>query len=177
MDTGLLIIRVVVGLTLAAHGAQKLFGMWGGHGIAGTGGAFHAMGFRPGKLFATVAGLGETGGGLAFTLGLLTPCASAAMIATMLVAIWSVHLGKGFFLTGGGYEYALVIAAVAAGVAFTGPGRLSLDAVLGLSLGGTRWGLVALGLGLLGALPPILTREHARCDARPHTRAPRRQVS
>ena len=157
MEFGLLIIRLVVGLTLAAHGAQKLFGMFGSYGIAGTGGFFESIGFRPGKVLAMMAGLGETGGGLALVLGLLTPFAAAVIVAAMIVAI-GVHLEKGFFLQNGGYEYPLVIGAVAAAVAFTGPGQLSLDQMLGLSLAGAKWGLIALSLGMLGALPPLLAR-------------------
>jgi len=158
MEFGLLLIRLVVGLTLAAHGAQKLFGVFGGYGIAGTGGFFESLGFRPGKVIATMAGLGEMGGGLALALGLLTPFAAAVIVAAMIVAIWGVHLEKGFFLENDGYEYPLVISAVAAAVAFTGPGQLSLDQMLGLSLAGAKWGLIALSLGVLGALPPLLTR-------------------
>jgi putative oxidoreductase len=158
MEFGLLIIRLVVGLTLAAHGAQKLFGMFGGYGIAGTGGFFESIGFRPGKVLAMMAGLGETGGGLALALGLLTPFAAAVIVAAMIVAIWGVHLEKGFFLENDGYESPLVIGAVAAAVAFTGPGQLSLDQMLGLSLAGAKWGLIALSLGVLGALPPLLAR-------------------
>ena len=152
MEFGLLIIRLVVGLTLAAHGAQKLFGMFGGYGIAGTGGFFESIGFRPGKVIATMAG------GLALALGLLTPFAAAAIVAAMIVAIWGVHLEKGFFLENDGYESPLVIGAVAAAVAFTGPGQLSLDQMLGLSLAGAKWGLIALSLGVLGALPPLLVQ-------------------
>jgi putative oxidoreductase len=158
METGLLIIRVVVGLTLVAHGAQKLFGAFGGYGIAGTGGFFESIGMRPGKLFATLAGLGETGGGLGLALGLFTPFAAAAIIATMIVAILKVHLQKGFFAQNGGYEYPLVLGAVAAGLAFTGPGNFSLDAIAGLPFAGVKWGLIALGLGVLGALPPLVVR-------------------
>ena len=94
MDTGLLIIRVVLGLTLAAHGAQKLFKWFGGYGIAGTGGFLESMGFRPGRLFATLSGLGEFAGGLGLAVGFLTPLAAAGIIATMLVAIWTVHLKR-----------------------------------------------------------------------------------
>src|SRR5215510_4540749 len=108
MEFGLLLIRLVVGLTLAAHGAQKLFGLFGGYGIAGTGGFFESLGFRPGKLMAVVAGFGEAGGGLGIALGLLTPFAAALIIAVMLVAIVSVHLSKGFFNSNGGYEFPLV---------------------------------------------------------------------
>jgi putative oxidoreductase len=158
MEFGLLFIRVVIGLSLAAHGAQKLFGLFGGYGIAGTGQFFESIGFRPGRVMATTAGLGETLGGLAFALGLLTPFGSAVIIATMLVAIWGVHIEKGFFSQNGGYELPLVIGASALGIAFTGPGPISLDAVLGLRFAGSEWGLVALGLGVAGALPPLVTR-------------------
>ena len=158
METGLFIIRLVVGLTLAAHGAQKLFGLFGGYGIAGTGGFFESLGFRPGKLFATMAGFGEMAGGLAFALGLLTPLASALIVATMLVAIWSVHLEKGYFVTGGGYEYNLLIIANGIGIAVTGPGSISADGALGLQLSGVKWGAIALALGVIGALPALLVR-------------------
>lgn len=158
MEFGLFLIRVVVGLTLAAHGGQKLFGMFGGHGIAGTGQYFESISFRPGRVMAAIAGLGELGGGLALALGLLTPLASAAIIATMAVAIWGVHIEKGFFNHAGGYEYPLMIAAIALGIAFTGAGPLSLDAILALPLAGAEWGFVALVLGLAGALPPLVAR-------------------
>jgi len=158
MDTGLLIIRVVIGLSLAAHGAQKLFGAFGGHGIAGTGGCFESLGMRPGKVLATLAGLAEFVGGLGLVLGLLIPFAAAAIVATMLVAIVKVHFEKGFFGTNGGYEYPLVLGSTAVGLAFTGPGTISLDAILGLPFAGVKWGLVALGLGVLGALPPLASR-------------------
>jgi putative oxidoreductase len=158
MEFGLFLIRMVVGLTLAAHGAQKLFGLFGGHGIAGTGQFFESIGFRPGRVLAAIAGLGELGGGLALALGLLTPFASAAIIATMAVAIWSVHIEKGFFNHAGGYEFPLMIAAIALGIAFTGAGPLSLDATLGFPLSGGEWGWLALGLGLAGALPPLIAR-------------------
>jgi len=158
MDIGLLLIRSVVGFALAAHGAQKLFGLFGGYGIAGTAGFFETLGFRPGRLFALMAGAGEAVGGFAFALGLLTPFASTVMIATMVVAIVGVHREHGFFAQDGGYEYPLTVAATALGVACTGAGRVSLDGALGLRLAGTGWGVMALGLGLLGALPPLLAR-------------------
>ena len=161
MELGIFLIRVVVGLSLVAHGAQKLFGVFGGYGLTGTGQFFESIGFRPGRVMATVAGLAEMGGGLAFALGLLTPFAAAAIIATMAVAIWGVHIEKGFFSQDGGYEYPLTIGAIALGIAFTGAGSLSLDAILGLPLAGSQWGLVALGLGLAGALPPLVTRTAA----------------
>jgi putative oxidoreductase len=158
MEYGLLLIRVVLGLTMAAHGAQKLFGMFGGHGIAGTGGFFESLGLRPGKQLATAAGLAELGGGLALTIGLLTPLAAAAIIATMIVGAVTVHLSKGFFAQNGGYEYPFIVAVVAAGIAFLGPGPQSVDAKAGWWLAGTNWGLIAIGLGVIGALVPLLAR-------------------
>jgi putative oxidoreductase len=158
MEIGLLIMRIIVGVPLAAHGAQKLFGMFGGHGFGQTSGMFESMGFRPGKLLAALAGLGEIGGGLALALGLLTPLAAAVIVATMVVAVWGVHLKKGFFAQNGGYEYPLILGAVAAAIAFTGPGSLSVDAVAGWSLAGAKWGLIAVALGIAGALPPLWRR-------------------
>jgi len=171
MEFGLLIIRTVVGLTLAAHGAQKLSGMFGGTGIAGTAGVFESIGFRPGKPLATIAGLGETVGGLALALGLFTPLASGVLVATMLVAV-GFHLEKGFFSQHGGCEYPLVLGSVAAGLAFTGPGRLSLDALVGLSLAGANWGLAAFALGLLGGLPPLVARAVATRRSTAASRSP-----
>src|SRR4051812_19616131 len=125
MEAGLLLVRLFLGLVLAAHGAQKLFGSWGGPGLARTGEHFEGLGFRPGKPFALLAGLGELGGGLAFAAGLLTPFAAAVMIATMLVAILSVHLRQGFFAQNGGYELPLIFAVLSASIGLTGPGALS----------------------------------------------------
>jgi putative oxidoreductase len=148
MDTGLLLLRVVVGVLLAGHGAQKLFGWFGGHGLEGTGGFFHGLGYRPGKRWAFVAGLSEFGGGVLLALGLFTPLAAAAIIGTMFNATMSVHAKNGPWVTNGGWEYTLVIATTAAAVAFTGPGVASLDNAFGWSLAGTEWGLAALALGL-----------------------------
>jgi putative oxidoreductase len=159
MDTGTLILRLAVGLALAAHGSQKLFGWFGGHGIAGTGGFLESIGFRPGKVMAVICGLGETAGGLGLALGILTPLSAALVIATMLVAIYSVHIHNGFFITKQGYEYNLVLIASALALAFAGPGRISFDAAVGLPLAGNAWGAIAIGLAFLGALPPLVLRE------------------
>jgi len=129
-DLGLLTLRVGVGATLMAHGAQKLFGWFGGGGLAGTGGFFDSVGFSPGKLNAVLAGAGEAGGGALLALGLATPAAGAAAAGTMLVAA-SMHKDHGFFAQGGGYEYPAVLALTAASLALGGPGQLSLDAALG----------------------------------------------
>jgi putative oxidoreductase len=164
MDLGLLIVRLVIGITLAAHGSQKLLGWFGGGGIAGTGPFFEQLGFHPGRLHAALAGIAETGGGLLLAAGLLTPLAAAAILGVMVVAVGSVHGKKGFFLQNGGFEYNLVLAAGALAVAFTGPGAISLDRVLELSWSGNSWGLVAFFLGLLGGAAELLIRKPAPAD-------------
>jgi putative oxidoreductase len=133
MDLALLIARLAVGLTLAAHGAQKLFGWFGGYGLKGTGGYFEGLGFRPGAAFAAAAGLGELAGGLLTAAGLFSPLGPALLVVVMVVAILAVHWEKGFFAQAGGLEYPLVIAASAVGLAFA-PGAYALDAVLGTRL-------------------------------------------
>ena len=132
MDTGILIIRLFFGLAIAAHGAQKLFGWFGGHGIKASGAMFQSIGFRPGVVFATAAGLTEMGGGLLLALGLFTPFGAAGVISTMLVAMISVHLKNGFFAMGNGIELPFLYRVAALGIAFTGPGALSLDGLLSL---------------------------------------------
>jgi putative oxidoreductase len=158
MSIGLLILRLVVGLGLAAHGAQKLFGWFGGHGLEGTGQFLEQLGFRPGRLHAVQAALAEFLGGLFLAAGFLTPAAAAAVVAVMLVAAVSVHLKGGFFAQNGGYEYALMLGAGALALAFTGPGELSLDQALGIDWSGPRWGVAALAAGLIGGALPLLAR-------------------
>jgi putative oxidoreductase len=143
MDTGLLLLRAVIGLTLLAHGAQKFSGL----DTAAT--AFEGLGFVPGRRTAILAGLAEAGGGLALAVGLLTPAAASVVFGVMLVAGVGVHLKGGFFLQKGGYEYTLVLGLAGLSVAFTGPGRFSVDALLGLDRGGLRWGLLALVVGVV----------------------------
>src|SRR5262245_52384589 len=127
VDLGILIIRVLFGVALAAHGAQKLFAWFGGYGLKGTGGFFEQLGFRPGMPFAAAAGLSEFGGGGLLALGLFTPFGAAAVLAAMLVAIVSVHLKNGFFAMGNGFELPFLYAVAAFAIAFTGPGAFSLD--------------------------------------------------
>lgn len=151
MELGLLVLRIVVGLLFMGHGAQKLFGMFGGHGLQGTAGFFEqGLGLRPGKVHAAGAGGAELFGGLLLVLGLLTPLASAALIATMAVAIITVHWAKGVWSTEGGYEYNAVLMAVAFAVTAAGPGNWSLDHALGFDLSGTGWALAALAAGVVG---------------------------
>jgi putative oxidoreductase len=130
LDVGLLLLRLGTGGVLAAHGTQKLFGWFGGHGIEGTGQFMESIGYRPGKASATAAGLSETGGGALLALGLATPAAGAAAAGAMAGAA-AVHMPAGFFAQSGGYEYAGFLGLAAAGLAITGPGRLSLDHALG----------------------------------------------
>src|ERR1700694_2586040 len=130
MDTGLLLLRAVIGLTVLAHGAKKFAEL----DAAAT--ALEGLGFAPGRRSAILAGLAEAGGGLLLALGLATPAAASVVFGVMLVAGVSAHLKQGFFLMKGGYEYTLVLGLAGLSVAFTGPGRFSVDALLGLNLGG-----------------------------------------
>lgn len=161
MDIGLLLLRLTVGLTLAAHGTQKLFGWFGGSGLDGTGKSMEMIGFLPGRRHALMAGLAEGGGGLLLALGLMTPVAASVVFAVMVVAGVSVHLKQGFFITSGGYEYTLVLAVSGLSVAFTGPGLLSLDALLGFHLEGAPWGAGAALVGLAGAAIQLGGRHRA----------------
>ena len=150
MDFGLFLLRVTVGLTLAAHGAQK-FGYFGGYGLAGTGQWLESIGFHPGKRHAALAGVTEIAGGLLLALGALTPLGAALVASVMVVAAVTAHLKNGFFSTGGGYEYNLVLGVAALAVAFTGPGAWSVDALVGFDSGGLLWGVAALVIAAGGA--------------------------
>jgi len=130
LDLGLLIIRLVIGLTFAAHGTQKLFGWFGGYGLKGTGGWLESIGVRPGVLMAFAAGLSELVAGLLFAGGLWMPVAAALFVITMMVSIVKVHGPNGYWVTANGYEYNLALIAVAVGLAFTGAGAYSLDSLL-----------------------------------------------
>lgn len=158
MSIGLLVLRSVLGLTLAAHGAQKLFGWFGGPGLDETAKGLEGLGFVPGKRAAVLAGLAEGAGGLLLALGLFTPAAATVFVAVMLVAAGSVHFRNGFFAQNGGYEYTLVLAIAALALAFTGPGTLSLDAAFGLDLYGIKWGFGVLLLGLAGGALQLASR-------------------
>lgn len=161
MAFGLLILRLVVGLTMAAHGAQKAFGSFGGYGLQGTGGWLESLGFRPGAVHARVVAGAELAGGLLLAVGLFTPLAAAAIIGVMLVAIATVHVKNGFFNTAGGYEFNVVLAVASAALAFTGPGRFSIDRALGLDMGSIAMGLTAVVLGVLGAIVTLAMRREA----------------
>ncbi|MBL8444586.1 MAG: DoxX family protein, partial [Zoogloeaceae bacterium] len=119
-----------VGIILAAHGAQKLFGWFGGYGLEGTGQWMASIGLEPGYLMALLAGSAEFFGGLALILGLLTRPAAALSAFTMLIAIFSVHLGNGLFMSNNGYEFALSLLAITVALTIQGAGRLSIDNLL-----------------------------------------------
>ena len=160
MAYGILFLRAVVGATFFAHGAQKLFGWFGGHGPRGTARFFGSLGFRPALPMALLAGTSEAAG-LLFALGLLTPFAALAMASVMVVAVGSIHFKNGFFSTNGGYEFNLALWTVAVAVAATGPGRFSIDRALGIdgSLSGLWWGVGVLAVSLLGGLVVLSLRE------------------
>ena len=160
MDTGLLIVRMVIGLVMAAHGAQKLFGWFGGYGLAGTGGFFESIGFRPGRFFAMAAGTSEVVGGLLVALGLLGPLGPAMIIAIMIVAAATVHWQHGLFAQNNGIEVPLLYGTIVAAIALIGNGAYSLDALLGLSWPAeVVW--IALGLGVLGGFANLAIRKTA----------------
>jgi putative oxidoreductase len=151
MAYGILFLRIVVGGSLFGHGAQKLFGWFGGHGLRGTSGFFGSLGFRPALPMALLAGVSEAAG-LLFAFGVLTPFAALAMASVMVVAVGTVHWRNGFWATSGGFEYNLLIWAVAVAVAASGPGRFSVDGALGWvdNLSGVWWGLGVLAASLAG---------------------------
>ncbi len=159
MALGLLILRLVVGLTMAAHGAQKLFGWFGGYGLAGTGGFLEKLGFVPGRRHALFAGLAELSGGLLLALGLATPLAAMLITSVMFVAIATVHIKHGFFNHNQGYEYNLTLAVVAVSVAMIGAGPISVDGALRLQDAGPVWGLAALLAGVAGGAVQLAGRK------------------
>ena len=162
LSIGILVARLFLGLLMAAHGSQKLFGWFGGYGLAGTGGFFESLGFRPGRLFATVAALTEVGSGLLIALGFLGPVGPALLLSVMIVAAVTVHLQHGVFAATNGIEVPLLYGVGAVALALTGPGLFSLDALVGLD---TLWtpalALVALGVGIAGSIGNLVLRRPA----------------
>ena len=162
MDAGILIARVVFGLLMAAHGAQKAFGWFGGYGLAGTAGFFEALGFRPGRFFAATAAGTEIAAGLLVAIGLLGPVGPALILSVMVVAAVTVHWQHGVFAQNNGIELPLLYSAAAIALALTGPGGLSLDAALGLTeLSSPAVAATALVLGALGGVANLAIRKTA----------------
>ena len=152
MDAGLLLARMVFGLLMAAHGTQKLFGWFGGYGLAGTAGFFEQLGFRPGRLFAAAAGATELAAGLLVALGLLGPLGPALIVSVMIVAMATVHWAHGLFAANNGIEMPLLYASAAAALALTGHGAYSIDALLGLFWpAAVAWTALAFGVAGGGA--------------------------
>ncbi|MEO8056059.1 MAG: DoxX family protein [Acidobacteriota bacterium] len=167
MDSGILVLRIVLGLLMAAHGAQKLFGWFGGHGLAGTGGFFEGLGFRPGRVFAAAAATAEIGSGLLIALGLFGPVGPALMVSVMVVAAVSVHGPNGLFASSNGIEMPLLYGIGGAALALTGPGSYSLDSLLGLSgywTPAVSWTALVAGI-LGGAVNLTLRRKPAPAPA------------
>lgn len=157
MDLAVLVLRLVVGLLFAAHGAQKLFGVLGGGGLEGTAGMFDNIGLRPGWLQARAAGTAELVGGLLIALGLFTPFAAAALIAVMVAAIVTVHAPNGIWNTNQGYEFNLVLIAAVFALAGIGAGAWSLDNALAFDLHGTIWAIAALAAGIIGGIGTVIS--------------------
>lgn len=132
MSAGLLTVRLVLGLYMAAHGAQKLLGWFGGHGLDGTSAFFEQIGFGPARRFVIAASLTELVSGILVALGFLGPIGPALMISVLIVAAVSVHWQNGLFVTSNGIEHTVIFAASAFAMALLGPGLFSLDAALGL---------------------------------------------
>jgi putative oxidoreductase len=166
LGLGLLLARLVLGGLMLGHGAQKLLGWFGGHGLTATGGFFEALGFRPGRFFAATAAATEMGSGLLLALGFLTPVGAAMMLSVMIVAAGSVHWKNGLFASSNGIEVPLLYGVGALVLGLTGSGAYSLDAALGLS---AIWSpavtFALLGLGIAGGLGNLLLRRTAPANA------------
>ena len=166
LSVGLLIARVIIGLLMAAHGTQKLFGWFGGYGLNATGEFMVQLGFNPGRAFAAAASLGEITSGLLVALGLLGPIGPALMVSVMIVATITVHWKNGLWASNNGFELPLLYSTAAIGLALTGFGAYSLDAMLNIA---GRWTTtvtwIVLALGVLGGLGNLALRH------RPATRA------
>ena len=162
MDAGILIARVVFGLLMAAHGTQKLFGWFGGYGLAGTAGFFEALGFKPGRFFAATAAGTELGAGLLMALGLLGPIGPALFVSLMIVAAVTVHGQHGLFAQNNGIEMPLLYGVAGVTLALTGPGAFSLDAALGLTeFWAQPLAWAALAVGVLGGVANLAIRRPA----------------
>jgi putative oxidoreductase len=170
-DAGLLILRVVIGLLFIGHGLQKLAGWFGGYGIDATAGYFASLGLRPARLWAILAGLGETLGGAGLVLGLLTPLAAAAIVAVMLSAIAFQHWPKGLWISNGGYEYNLVLLAAMATIGLMGAGQYSLDAAWRIGLPPVPTFVVGVVLAVIALAIELITAER-KAEARPAEAVP-----
>jgi putative oxidoreductase len=166
MKAGRFIARVVIGGLFVGHGTQKLFGWFGGPGIEAASKMMHSIGLRPGRRNAVAASATETIGGAMLVAGAFTPLAAAALIATMITAIRTVHLDNGLWNSNGGYEFNLALIAAILAIVDGGPGEPSVDGALGLDETGPGWALAALAGGVLGSTIAIeLGRRHPAEEA------------
>ncbi|HEY5387068.1 MAG TPA: DoxX family protein [Thermoleophilia bacterium] len=152
MDSGRLLLRLVIGGLFIGHGTQKLFGWFGGSGLEATAQGFESLGLAPGRRNALAAGIAETAGGASLALGLATPLAAAGLISVMVTAVRTLHWKNGPWSTNGGYEYNAVLIAALLGLAEAGPGQWSLDHALGRERSGLIWLIAALAAGTAGSL-------------------------
>jgi putative oxidoreductase len=160
MDIGRLAARLVIGGLFVGHGTQKLFGWFGGPGIAGTEQMMDQLEMRPPRLNAYAAGVTETVGGAMLAAGAFTPAPAAGLIGTMLTAIRKVHAPNGPWAAQGGWEYNAVLVAALLALADAGPGDVSVDARLGTERTGARWALAAFGLGAASSALAIALGRH-----------------
>jgi putative oxidoreductase len=171
VDAGLALLRVFVGLLIAAHGSQKLFGWFGGGGIDRTAQMFGSLGYRPRREMAWLGGLTEFGAGLLLAVGLFTAIAAMALIGQFLNVIVAVHMRNGLWNTDRGFEFPLTLATASATFALTGPGLWSLDRAIGWTFGGIGWFITALLGGLLaGGLVLASRRPEVAAEQQPSAR-------
>jgi putative oxidoreductase len=166
MDAALLILRLAVGLYVFGHGAQKMFGWFGGSGFTKTlNGMIAMMGFQPGRFWALMSGVSEMGGGLLLALGLLSPLGTFGVVAAMLTAIFAAHWRNGLWNAKRGIELPFTYLVVAVAIGLAGPGSLSLDRVLGIRLPEPLTWIVLLALVLAGVALGFGTRKPAQQQA------------
>lgn len=166
MNIALLVLRLVVGLTLAGHGAQKLFGWFGGPGIDRFRQGFEKQGLKPAWLWISLAIVGEVGGGVSVALGFLTPLGAAGIFGAMFMAMFKNHWKNGFWLQKGGYEYTLVLLAVSIALGLIGPGSYSLDALFGIGLPeALLFSVLAIAALLVDVIGILISRRPARATS------------
>jgi putative oxidoreductase len=174
LDTGLLLLRLVVGTTLGLHGTQKLFGWFSGPGLAKLRHGFDLQGYKPVEFWVSLVILGEVGGALSLVFGLLTPLGAAGVFGAMFMAMFKQHWKNGFFASKGGYEYTLVLLVVSFALGIMGPGRYSLDSVFGIALHpAPLFGALALvavavdlvGIYITGRSAPVAATQAERSKA------------
>jgi putative oxidoreductase len=180
MSIALLILRLGVGLTLAGHGVQKLFGWFGGPGLTRLRQGFEKQGFKPAWLWGTLVIVGEVGGGLSVALGFLTPLGAAGILGAMAMATFKSHWKNGFWLNKGGYEYSLMLLIASISIGLIGPGSYSLDTLFGINLPqALLFGLLAVAALLVDVIGILISRPAAVAPSRENAQSslPRQSAS